>query len=283
MWGKVKTEFDYGEFARHCNEIEKTEDRGFNSFKQLLSFFIQHKGLIVCDSYLGEVMWADEVRFNYKTGEIYLPYVKSEYKEVAEPYKSLQFKYKRNAVAYHHKVSKYVIYGEGEYKQETLYGLVEIDGEVYGVGVSLKGLPLCVEEEMSIEARDLFKKYISQAYGYRVGEEESRPFYRLSKSAISKTEYDLLKILGLEYYDKYENEQEVEVSRAYHLEDLLKVYTADELQVERDYVEKRFEFESELFCGLESGYKWHGWTKSDNSKLNFLKYKEKGISLIVRI
>ena len=281
MIGKVKTDVDYYKFASTCSkwEFEKCVDsKDIGSFIDLIRFIIAHNGLIVCGEDSGEVMWADEIRFNYTNGEIYLPYIHSQYREVDTNSKVLLNKYKRNVVAYNNFLDRYVIYSKGKFSEKYLYFIVEIDGDILCSKVSTQGMVLNNLESLSVSAKELYRKYIRQSYGYTLCENDNLDFYGFSKSKISSLELQLLRNNSLEYYGEYE-ETEFNRSMCYKIEDLLKYYTQEELGITLNYNIKRFEFESELFCGIEAGHEWDGWTKGDmkmfnSSKNYFCKYKE---------
>lgn len=279
--GKVKTEIDYYKFASTCKQWEFNsceEELEIVNFVELIRFIIDNNGLIVCGENSGEVMWADEIRFDYTSGEIYLPYISSDYKNVNLDSEALKNKYKRNVIAYNNSLNKYVIYSRGKFLEDYIYFIVEFEGSIQCAKASTVGMELFNKSELCKSAQELYRKYLRQSYGYTLCENDTLNFYELSKSKLNSLELKLINKLGLEYYGEYKD-NEFSRNMCYKLQDLLKYYTHDELGIDITYNIRRFEFESELFCGISIGHEWLDWTRGcmtrfKYSKDYFCKYKE---------
>ena len=286
MLGKVKTSIDYYEFARNCKEweFEGTLDTTNSSFVELIDFMIDHNALIVCGDN-SEVMWIDEIRFNYTNGEVYVPYISSEYKEVKTNSKLIE-KYKRSVIAYNNKIDKFVIYSDGNILVNSLYFILEYEDSIQCCKVDMHDIKLNDVENMSLDAKDLYNRYIRASYGYSVCENDELIFYEFKKSKIGHKEIALLKQNKLDYYGSYD-EIEFKDCRDFELDTLLESYSYEQLQLDKNYNYKRFKFESELFSGIYYNIEWNNWTKGNINKMSstkdyFCKYKENNFYFILK-
>lgn len=278
MLGRVKID----------GEIISTEDiiKIGNNLYEVVERLLMNNALVECG---GELMYVDEICFDYKNKQIYVPYIKCKYAEIPDKYfnrydtQGLTKKYNGYRIAYKNERAKYVIYENGKYLIDRLYVVVNIKGKMYKKGVDISNLPLCSREDK--DASDLFNRYVQYCYGI-VDETDYDIFYPYKKSKLSKIEQSIIKELGLEYYGEYLAEEYRDV-RMYEYSKVESLMGYDRIGSEQDFNIRRFKFEAELMTRIQEKVYWKHWTKGSIEKIlsgvdYFCKHKENGISLIFK-
>lgn len=288
MLGRVKTTAPYKEIITHKESIAQKYPHTFWDFYDCIMHLALNQFYIICDS---ELMYADRICFDYTQGEIYVPYIACEYSPIPAQYRNIKQsalllqKYEDYLIAHHIHIEKYTLFKECKYQKPKLYVLDPTCKSVYYI--DLKTLPLRDTLDISREAKDLFRRYLSFCYG-AYNEQTTDRYYPLKKSHLSNLELRILRDLNLQYYDSYNNNNlDYNDVRLYKLEDLLPYFTEEELQLTIPYHIRRIAFEGELFCRCAEGLYWENWTKGDMQKLlshqyYFLKYKQNNVALIFK-
>lgn len=287
MLGRVRVGFDYDKLIKNKDNFNEIDNK-FNDFYGLIEYLINNKYFIACD---GEIMYADEMRFDYSNKEVYLPYNKSEYMNIKSKDNGYfdrcggTKKYRGHRIGFNNIIEKYNIIKGNKYTVDYIYLIRQIGDTVIGEKVRIDSLPLRDNTITNKEAKDIFMRYIAYCYGIR-NEKDTDKFYSVKKSVLTMTEKRILKELKLEYYGYYSNLDYSDV-RMYELDSLLSCFTGDELKLDMEFNARRFEFECELYTRCMTRDLWVGWTRGSsemilNNSQYFNKYKYNEFSLIFK-
>lgn len=287
MLGRVKTDFEYRRQIKDKSEFKEVKLHN-TDFYGLVMNLIDSNSYLVCGD---EIMYPDEIRFDYVNHEIYLPVIKCDYMEICEKYyerfkkAGAYIKYGGNKIGYNNSIEKYYIYKDSQYSLDRLYFIQVEDSTINKYYIELNNVPLRLSNMANSESRDLFMRYVRYSYGI-YDETDTDLFYSNKKSDLTYIEKKILKEMDLNYYGEFIDLECSDV-RQYKLEELLNTFDLDELCVDTKYNIRRIEFEAELMLRIETEELWFNWTKGDTNKLisgtdYFAKYKEGDISFIFK-
>lgn len=288
MLSRVKTPNPYWKLIENKRELATEYPLKFKCFYDLVLHLAKKGAYIVCDT---ELMFAEEICFDYIQRHIYIPYLKCDYIKIpqyqhttAEKVGILD-KYGAYCLGYNYTLTQYSLYQENQYVQDTIYIVNAECTAIYTYDIS--GLPLITLEGLSFEAKDLYTRYLGYCYGY-YDEVDVTKFFPFKISQLSHFEQVFYRKNNLNYYGDYTNMNYNQV-RMYPIQQILLEYTTEELQLGVNYNIRRINFEGQLFCRCAMGkeYLWTNWSKGDMTKLlnkeqYFCKYKEGKVALIFK-
>ena len=244
-----------------------------NSLYDFLLNLAKNKSLVLHN---GKLAYAEDIRPNYRDGELYIP--KFTCKEMTED---------GVTVTYDNKIEKVLIHTfKDGYVNDKFYVIPNlIIPEAYEVDIKYLNLSRNLSDSDKM-AKDLFYRYIAQSYGYNENDIDIFDYIKVQKQFIKDSQRKLLKKYNLDFYGEYLDMDYRDV-RNWKLIELQKHFTDEELKINVPYGIKRLEFELELYTRLYNEVYWEGWTFGTldrllNDKIDYLKYKEKGIYLIFK-
>lgn len=235
-----------------------------------------------------ELAVAKDVRFNYKDGEIYIPFTSYRYntlsKEALNNFDTRGYSESdliRNSAS----KDKIVIYKDNKYILDSIDIILgDVNNNLKLIRLDISNLP--VYETSDIEASELFDKFLKCCYSGRQKSYLEDFFYTSDKySGLEYKHKRVLRELSIPWYTE-EVSHFYKCFRKYKLEDIKNDYTEEELGLNEMEEKCLIDFESCLYYILQGGKNIVGWYRGTlkelkEGRLMYLKYKRGSVALIM--
>ena len=290
MLGRVITEFSRG---RLDTAKSVRFNKSFKSLYDLVQYFGKRKAYIVFTSKYGrkEVGYVHDMRFDYVHGKIFVPIFVYKYLDI-DSYMYPRFK---KSKAYEKTDTMEVMYEQtlqvfeiwSSKRGYIINDLTIIDKNILGVyrfyDIHIGSLPIrhsIIEEDIRV----LFLKYIKSFLGS--SNDEELLYYSTKKMYLTKLEKKILDEYNLNWYsyDDWSKLISYRDVRTYKHSDIEGKFSEDEISCSDNFYLRVIDFESYLMGHLNSHIYWSGlnFDKFTSGDYFYLKYKERGISLILK-
>lgn len=252
------------------NKVDASDKiKSLASFDELMNYLISIEAIIWFN---GWAVYADDLRADYKNGELYFPVYM--YDTVDD-------------IQYNHRLEKIVIHSfENGYNIEGIV-VQEHIGKPEICTVSIKDKEFMRElTEKDLDAKDIFMRYIASSYGYHINEVSAFKYNKVALSNLKSKQREKLKDSGLDFYGTYLDMEYRDV-RNWKLEELIEKFSSDELKMELPFSIRRLQFELELYIRIYKDIGWNNWSctvldrHKDRSNA-FWKYKLNSIYFICK-
>lgn len=290
MLGRVITEFNRSKLDT-AKSVKYKGD--FKSLYDLVQYFGRRKSYIVFTSKYGrkEVGYVHDIRFDYVHGRVFVPIFVYKYLDI-DPFMYPRFK---KTKAYEKTDTMEVIYKQtlqifeiwNSRQGYVVEDITVVDKNILGVSrfyeINISKLPIrdnIVEEDISV----LFFKYIKSFLSS--DKDEELLYYSTKKMYLTQMEKKILEENNLEWYN-YENWKDL-ISyrdvRTYKYSDIEGKFTEEEVSFKDNFYLRIIDFESYLMGHLINHVYWKGldFNPLISGKYFYLKYKDRGISLILK-
>lgn len=235
-----------------------------------------------------ELAIAQDIRFNYKDMEIYIPFVRYKYNTLdstAIEEFNIRGYSEEDLIQNSATKDKIVIHKDGKYLCESIDIILgDVNNNLKVIRLNISGLP--IYDECSPTAENLFNKYLKCCYSDRPKDPLEDFFY--TSCNYSRLEFKhkrVLKALSIPWYTEEFNHF-YKCFRKYKLEDVQESYTDEELGLYEKYQKCLIDFESYLYHIMLFNLDIVGWNKGTFKELkagryHYLKYKRGSVALIM--
>lgn len=265
--GKVDVNIDINDL-----KIEEQDIFEGKSFYNVVESLVENKSLIIIGE---ELVYAEDIRANYRDKELYLPVFKCETIE-EDGIK----------VDYNNRIEKYVIHDKNGWKIESMTVIPNrLFNKAFEIPLSNRKLSREVSKK-DIQAEDLFNRYIAISYGYSENEMDIEKYVYVQRKNLNYKQKKLLKEKGLEYYGEYIDMDYRDVRR-YKLFELNNQFDNDILKTEQSFRTRRIKFELELYSRAYDKVYWENWSHGKmedliEGKREYIKHKVGKFYLIAK-
>lgn len=235
-----------------------------------------------------ELAMAQDIRFNYKDMEIYVPFVRYRYNTLdSTAIDEFNIRgYSENDLIQNSATSdRIIIHRGGKYVNDTIDVILgDINNNLKVIRLNISELP--IYDKCDTTAESLFNRYLKCCYSGRAKDPLEDFFY--TSSNYSRLEFKhkrALKALSIPWYTD-ETEHFYKCFRKYKLDEIQESYTDEGLGLHEKYQKCLIDFESYLYNVFQSDLDIIGWNVGTlkglkDGKYRYLKYKRGSVALIM--